>query len=86
MKTDLERDMLDILEISFLVGQVIYAPPCISKARLAELRIGFIATVQDKALLEDANKRHLPMKWQTNKQVQTSIDNIFKKPPTALKT
>jgi tripartite-type tricarboxylate transporter receptor subunit TctC len=86
MKTDLQRQMLDILEVSFLVGQAFYAPPGISKARLAELRAGFLGTVKDKGLLKDANKRHLPMNWQTHHQVQTSIDNIFKKPPTAFKT
>ncbi len=86
MKTDLQRDMLDILEISFLVGQAFYAPPGISKERLSELRTAFVKTVQDKALLKDASKRHLPMKWQTHDKVQTAIDNIFKKPPTAFKT
>ena len=83
LNTDLERKMLSILEVSFNVGQAFYAPPGISKDRLATLRKAFIATVKDPATKKEANSRFLPLRWQTNQEVEKAIDETFNADPAA---
>lgn len=83
LKTDRQREMLDILEVSFNVGQAFYAPNNLPPGRLATLRKAFWATVKDPVTIASANKRYLPMRSQTPEQVLASIDKVFKKPPQA---
>lgn len=83
LKTDRQREMLDILEVSFNVGQAFYAPNNLPSGRLAALRKAFWATVKDPATIKEASKRHLPMRSQTPEQVLAAIDKVFKKPPQA---
>ena len=77
--------MLSILEVSFNVGQAFYAPPGISEHRLATLRKAFIATMKDPATKKEANSRFLPLRWQTNQQVEKAIDETFNSSPKAYK-
>ncbi len=81
LNTDEERKMLKILEVSFNVGQAFYAPPGVDKARLATLRKAFIATMKDPITKKDANTRFLPLRWQTNQQVEAAIDETFNAEP-----
>lgn len=81
LKNDLQREMLDILEISFNVGQAFYAPNNLPSGRLETLRTAFLATVKDPATRKEAAKRFLPMRYQTHQEVLAAIDKVFKKPP-----
>ena len=85
LKNDEQREMLDILEVSFNVGQAFYAPNNLPKGRLATLRKAFWATVKDPATISSAKKRYLPMRSQTPEQVLSAIDKVFKKPPQSFK-
>lgn len=85
LKTDLQREMLDILEISFNVGQAFYAPNNLPSGRLKTLRTAFLATVKDPLTRKEAAKRYLPMRYQTHQEVLASIDKVFKKPPETFK-
>ncbi len=85
MKTDLQREMLDILEVSFNVGQAFFAPPGIARARLETLRKAFVDTMNDPATKKDTSARSLPLRWQTHQQVQKAIDNTFNASPKAYK-
>ncbi len=85
LKTDSEREMLDILEVSFNVGQAFYAPNGLPAGRLDKLRTAFLAAVKDPALRIDAQKRFLPMNYQTHQEVLKSIQKVFNKPPSAFK-
>ena len=83
LKTDRHREMLDILEVSFNVGQAFYAPNNLPNGRLATLRKAFWATVKDPVTIAEADKRFLPMRSQTPEEVLAAIDKVFKKPPEA---
>ncbi len=83
LKTDRQREMLDILEVSFNVGQAFYAPNNLPPGRLATLRKAFWATVKNPATIKEASSRYLPMNSQTPEQVLAAIDKVFKKPPQA---
>ena len=75
--------MLDILEVSFNVGQAFYAPNISPSGRLETLRKAFWATVKDPTTKAGASKRHLPMNSQTPEEVLAGIDKVFKKRPQA---
>lgn len=83
LKTQRQREMLDILEVSFNVGQAFYAPNNLPAGRLEQLRTAFMATVKDPAARTEASKRFLPMRYQTHDQVLDSIQKVFNKPPQA---
>jgi tripartite-type tricarboxylate transporter receptor subunit TctC len=83
MKTERQREMLDILEVSFNVGQAFYAPNDLPPGRLQTLRKAFMATVKDPATIAEAKKRFLPMRSQTHDDVLKSIEKVFNKPPQA---
>jgi tripartite-type tricarboxylate transporter receptor subunit TctC len=85
LKNDAQREMLDILEVSFNVGQAFYAPNNLPSGRLETLRTAFLATVKDPATRTEAAKRYLPMNYQTHQAVLASIEKVFKKPPQAFK-
>lgn len=85
MKTDRHREMLDILEVSFNVGQAFYAPPGIAKARLDTLRTAFVATMKDPATRKATTERHLPLRWQTHDQVRDALVEVFSKPKAAFR-
>lgn len=83
LKTQQHRDMLDILEVSFNVGQAFYAPNNLPAGRLEALRTAFLATVKDPKTRAEAAKRHLPMNYQTHQEVLKAIEDVFKRPPEA---
>jgi tripartite-type tricarboxylate transporter receptor subunit TctC len=83
MTTQRQQEMIDILEISFNVGQAFYAPPGISKARLDALRNAFVATMKDPATKRDTDARHLPLRWKTHDVVRAEIVKVFQKPKAA---
>ena len=83
LKTDRQREMLDILEVSFNVGQAFYAPYNLPPGCLATLRKAFLATVKNPATIKEASSRYLPINSQTPEQVLAAIDKVFKKPPQA---
>lgn len=86
LKTDLDKEMLDILEVSFNVGQAFYAPNSLPSGRLQTLRTAFLATVKDPKIRSDAAKRNLPMNYQTHQQVLSAIQKVFNKPKSAFTT
>jgi len=83
LKTDRQREMLDILEVNFNVGQPFYALNNLPPGRLATLRKAFWATVKNPATIKEASSRYLPMNSQTPEQVLAAIDKVFKNPPQA---
>ena len=83
LKTERHKEMLDILEVSFNVGQAFYAPNDMPNGRLGELRKAFWATVKDPATIKEADSRFLPMNSQTPEEVLAAIEKVFKKPPQA---
>lgn len=78
MDTPLKREMLDILEVSFFVGQAFFAPPGTPAKQVQILRKAFADMVKDPRTHADAKKRGVPMNTRTYQQVQTAIDKGFR--------
>ena len=69
MKTKLDRDMLDLLEVNFYIGQSFYLPPGVPRARVDLVRKAFNAMMKDPVLLADAKKRRVPITPRTHQEV-----------------
>ena len=84
MKTDLQREMYDLLDVSFQVGQAFYVPPGVSKARVDVLRKAFAAMVSDPVTRASAKKRRIPMNTRTAAQIEAAIKKGFSASPAAV--
>ncbi len=86
MKTDLQKEMYDLLDVSFQVGQAFYVPPGTPKARVNVLRKAFMAMVNDPATRESAKKRRVPMNVRTAAQIEAAIKKGYGASPVAVAT
>ena len=84
MKTDFQREMYDLLDVSFQVGQAFYAPPGTPKATVAILRKAFAAMVKDPKTIASAKKRRVPMNSRTAAQIEAAIAKGFSASPAAV--
>ena len=85
MDTKLNRDMLELLEVNFYVGQAFYVPKGVPKARVAVIRKAFTAMINDPEMLADAKKRRVPMNTRTHQQTLSAIQKGFQASPKAVK-
>jgi len=84
MKTDFQKQMYDLLDVSFQVGQAFYVPPGVSKARVDVLRKAFVAMVNDPVTIASAKKRRIPMNTRTAAQIEAAIKKGFSASPAAV--
>ncbi len=80
MVTDpFDRKMMGLVEVGFNVGQAFYLPPGTPTDRVAAVRKAFTAMLQDKALLDEAARRRVPVNartWQDNERVVNDAFNV----------
>ena len=84
MKTDLQKQMYDLLDVSFQVGQAFYVPPGTPKARVEVLRKAFGAMVNDPVTRASAKKRRIPMNTRTAAEIEAAIKKGFSASPAAV--
>jgi len=85
MKTDEQRQMLDILEVSFNIGQAFYAPPGVPANVMKALRKGFEDTMRDPETKKETVARKLPLNWIKHQDVKTTIAGVMKLPKPSFK-
>lgn len=73
VKPGIDRQMVDLLESNFNVGQAFYVPPGVPKARVNLLRKSFTAMLNDPAFHEEAKKRRVPSFTRTWQQVEEAV-------------
>ncbi len=81
MKSKLDRDMLDLLEVNFYIGQSFYLPPGVPKARVEIVRKAFAAMMKDPVMIADAKKRRVPITPRTYQQVEKVLAKGFEAAP-----
>ena len=84
MKSVFQREMYDLLDVSFQVGQAFYAPPGTPKATVGILRKAFEAMVKDPKTIASAKKRRVPMNSRTAAQIEAAIAKGFSASPKAV--
>ena len=76
---DINGKMLRLLEVGFDIGQAFYLPPGTPKGRVDAIRTAFTNMLKDKALLDEAAKRKVPVNsrtWQDNEKVVNAAFDV----------
>ncbi|MBT5048500.1 MAG: hypothetical protein HOM58_08345 [Rhodospirillaceae bacterium] len=73
VKPGIDREMVNILESNFNVGQAFYVPPGVPKKTVNILRKSFGAMVTDAAFKAEAKKRGVPTYSRTWQQVEAAV-------------
>ncbi len=84
-KTDEQRQMLRIFAARQVMGRPFLAPPDLPKERADALRAAFIATLQDKEFLAEADKAQLEITPVSGERVQALVDEVYAMPPELIK-
>jgi tripartite-type tricarboxylate transporter receptor subunit TctC len=77
VKPGINREMLDLLEQNFNVGQAFYVPPDVPKDRVNILRASFAAMLKDPAMIAEAKKRGVPTFTRSWQQVEKAVQVGF---------
>ena len=85
MVGDMNKKMLELLEVGFHVGQSFYLPPGVPKARVAAIRTAFANMLNDKAMQDEAARRRVPLNTRTWQQITKVVDDAFTVEPAVSK-
>ena len=77
VKPGIEREMIELLEQNFNVGQAFYVPPGVPKDRVNLLRKSFAAMLKDPAMIAEAKKRGVPTFSRSWQQVEEAVQVGF---------
>lgn len=73
VKPGMDREMLDLLEANFNVGQGFYVPPGVPKDVVATLRTAFTAMLKDPKMIAEAEERKVPTWSRTWQEVEAAV-------------
>lgn len=77
VKPGMDREMLDLLEQNFNVGQAFYVPPGVPRDRVDLLRKAFAAMLEDPAMIAEAKKRGVPTFSRSWQEVEAAVQVGF---------
>ena len=81
VKTDEDRQVLDLHFKQILLARPIVGPPDMSKERLGTLRKGFMDTMSDPAFLADAKKLAIDIDPATGEEAEQLVKQFADYPP-----
>lgn len=84
-KTDEQRQILKLIFARQAMGRPFVAPPGIPQDRAEALRTAFMATMQDKDFLADAEKVQMEINPVPGDKVQALVKEIYSAPPEIAK-
>jgi tripartite-type tricarboxylate transporter receptor subunit TctC len=84
-KTNEQRQLLRIFAARQVMGRPFLAPPDLPKDRADALRAAFMATLQDKEFLAEAEKAQLEITPVSGERVQALVDEVYATPPAIVK-
>ncbi|MEW6454266.1 MAG: hypothetical protein AB1490_26740 [Pseudomonadota bacterium] len=84
-KTDEQRQILRLIFARQAMGRPFVAPPNIPQDRADALRNAFMATMQDKDFLADAEKVQMEINPVPGEKVQALVKDIYSTPPEVTK-
>ena len=83
VKPGIDRQMVQILESNFSVGQGFYLPPGVPKNIVDIMRKSFAAMLKDPAFHAEAKKRHVPTITRSWQQVEEAVKIGYESPKAA---
>jgi len=84
VKSQQDKDALNLLLIPGLIGRPYLMPPDVPKERLAALRTAFNATLKDPDFLADAKKQRMEIQLVTGEQVEKVVRDAYDAPKPVL--
>ena len=84
-KTEEQRRIIGLYASSIELGRPIVAPPGVPTDRVAALRRAFVATMNDPALREEAEKQKLEINMVPGEQVSTLVNDLMATSPEIIK-
>jgi len=75
------RQMYDLLEVAFNVGQAFHLPPGVPHARVVAMRAAFDAMLKDPELIADCDRHRLTLRSRDHKYVEKVVDDAFRISP-----
>ena len=84
-KTEEQRRIIALYSSSIELGRPIVAPPGVPADRVAALRRAFVATMNDPALREEAEKQKLEINVVTGEQVSALVTDLMATSPEIIK-
>jgi tripartite-type tricarboxylate transporter receptor subunit TctC len=75
------RQQLELVFVAQTIDRPVLAPPGLPQDRVAELRAGFVATMQDPGFLADAKKLHMETNFVTGEDMDTLFARAYATPP-----
>ena len=85
VKTPEQRAVLQAVFARQVMGRPFLAPPGVPAERLALLRKAFMATMEDKEFLAEAEKLNLEITRVSGEKVQSLVAEVYRTPPEALR-
>ena len=80
-KDEAVRQQLELIFVAQTIDRPVLAPPGVPKARVAELRTAFVATMQDAAFLAEAKKLHMETNFVTGEEMDAIFARAYATPP-----
>jgi tripartite-type tricarboxylate transporter receptor subunit TctC len=81
VKRDEDRETLQLIIAQTEFGRPYMTPPDVPADRVAALRAGFDATMNDPDFLAEAERTHLPISPMSGAEVQQAVERIYATPP-----
>jgi len=85
VKTPEQRAVLQAVFARQVMGRPFLAPPGVPAERLALLRKAFMATLEDREFLAEAEKLNLEISRVSGEKVQNLVAEVYRTPPEALR-
>lgn len=80
-KTEADKQVIDLVFGSNIIGRPIAAPPGLNPGTLKQMRAAFIAMAKDKGFLADAAKTKVDITASSGDKLETLFTRFFKFPP-----
>jgi tripartite-type tricarboxylate transporter receptor subunit TctC len=81
VKTEKQRQIINLILTSQMMARVIVSPPEVPLARVAVLRHAFEETMKDHDFLQDARRLGAPVDPVSGDEIQKVISDMFRTPP-----
>ena len=83
-KSDLDRQVLQLMFLSYEMSRPYLLPPEVPADRVVAMKAAFAETLRDEAFLADARKAQLPIDYITGEQVIDLIRRAYAAPPAVV--
>jgi tripartite-type tricarboxylate transporter receptor subunit TctC len=80
-RNEKERQMMELLFANGEIQIPVLAPPGVPPARVAALRAAFKRTLEDPALLDEAAKQRMDIRYVPGEAIEALIRRVFATPP-----